>query len=338
MSLPPLNPEKSASGIIVDPRTLERVIPASRRKDGSVRKEQKVREGYVPQEDVGAFRGRRQLEADARRGVVPGANGRAGARGTKENPFAADPASKSKAAIKNEKRQTKRVELRSGRNWDSEDSEDDAESTRRAIEALSIKDHPEAFPPLASSPKKELSNGSSEPLSTTASAWKAVPAAATTSAWKPVPDAASAPALAAPSAITSAPVLTRTLNPRRQASSTSAIQNPNRKPQKPHPIQGGRIGPCGLAHPPPVEPSSARPPRRQAASMSVADRESSWRRNPAETPRRQPSATEPRVRQPVRMREGTGGPLADRVRSILMQNASPDRPRRASPSTPGESN
>lgn len=37
MSLPgpPLNPEKTASGIIVDPATLERVIPASRRKDGS---------------------------------------------------------------------------------------------------------------------------------------------------------------------------------------------------------------------------------------------------------------------------------------------------------------
>lgn len=35
MSLPPLNPDKTASGIIVDPRTLERVVPASRRKDGS---------------------------------------------------------------------------------------------------------------------------------------------------------------------------------------------------------------------------------------------------------------------------------------------------------------
>ncbi|BEI79902.1 hypothetical protein CcaverHIS002_0104310 [Cutaneotrichosporon cavernicola] len=337
MSLPPLNPEKSASGIIVDPRTLERVIPASRRKDGSVRKEQKIRDGYVPQEDVGAFRGRRQMEADARGTFVPGANGRAGARGAKENPFKADPASKSKAAVKNEKRHTKRAELRSGRNWDSEDSEDDAEATRRAIEALSVKDQPEAFPPLASSPKKELSTSPSKPLSANASAWKPVPAAATTSAWKPVPAASTVPAPADPNARMSAPVPARAPNPRRQASSIFAMQSPNRKPQKPHPIQGGRIGPCGLAHPPPLEPTPARPPRRQAASMSVADRESSWRRNAAEPPRRQPSATEPRVRQPVRMREGTGGPLADRVRSLLMQNASPDRPRRATPSTPGES-
>jgi len=35
MSLPPVNPDKSASGISVDPRTLERVVAASRRKDGS---------------------------------------------------------------------------------------------------------------------------------------------------------------------------------------------------------------------------------------------------------------------------------------------------------------
>ncbi|TXT08257.1 uncharacterized protein COLE_05181 [Cutaneotrichosporon oleaginosum] len=333
MSLPPLNPEKSASGIIVDPRTLERVVPASRRKDGSVRKEQKIRDGYVPQEDVGAFRGRRQIEADARRGAVPGANGRAGVKKV-ENPFAADPASKSKAAVKNDKRKTKRVELRSGRNWDSEDSEDDAEATRRAIEALSVKDT-EAFPPLSSSPKKgpssspkkNISSLPDKPLSSS-------PPKPTTSAWKPVPAPLSSSAPSA-SASTSAPVLARVPN-RRQPSSTFNMQTPNRKPQKPHPIQGGRIGPCGLAHPPPIEPS--RPPRRQAASSSVADRESTWRRNAgSEPPRRQPSATEPRVRQPVRMREGTGGPLADRVRSLLMQNASPDRPRRASPHTPSES-
>lgn len=291
-----------------------------------MRKEQKVREGYVPQEDVGAFRGRRQMEADARRGVVPGANGRAGVKGDKpENQFAADPASKSRAQLKNDKRKTKRVEMRSGRNWDSEDSEDDAEATRKAIEALSVKDS-EAFPPLSSSPKKE----------TRATSPSKAPAPATKSAWKPIPTAP--PSVPAPSASTSAPLPAPRAqsSARRQASSTSAMQSPNRKPQKPHPIQGGRIGPCGLAHPPPIEPSPARPPRRQAASMTVADRESSWRRNAAEPPRRQPSASEPRVRQPVRLREGTGGPLADRVRNLLMQNASPDRPRRASPRTPGE--
>lgn len=35
MSLPSFNPEKSAAGIVVDPGTLERVVPSSKRKDGT---------------------------------------------------------------------------------------------------------------------------------------------------------------------------------------------------------------------------------------------------------------------------------------------------------------
>jgi partner of Y14 and mago protein len=35
MSKPPLFPEQSASGIALDPRTLDRVIPESRRSDGT---------------------------------------------------------------------------------------------------------------------------------------------------------------------------------------------------------------------------------------------------------------------------------------------------------------
>lgn len=35
MSKPPLFPEQTASGIAIDPRTLDRVIPESRRSDGS---------------------------------------------------------------------------------------------------------------------------------------------------------------------------------------------------------------------------------------------------------------------------------------------------------------
>jgi partner of Y14 and mago protein len=34
MSYPPINPEKSLAGIAVDPLTLERVVPESRRPDG----------------------------------------------------------------------------------------------------------------------------------------------------------------------------------------------------------------------------------------------------------------------------------------------------------------
>ncbi|KAH7930121.1 hypothetical protein BV22DRAFT_1028854 [Leucogyrophana mollusca] len=66
MSRPPVFPEQTASGIAVDPRTLERVIPESKRADGSVRKQLKVRPGFTPQEDVSRFRGTRQTQMDAR--------------------------------------------------------------------------------------------------------------------------------------------------------------------------------------------------------------------------------------------------------------------------------
>ncbi|KAF9534845.1 hypothetical protein CPB83DRAFT_737395, partial [Crepidotus variabilis] len=65
MSRPPINPDKSAAGIAVDPITLERVIPESRRADGSVRKQLKIRPGFTPQEDVRRFRGTKQAQMDA---------------------------------------------------------------------------------------------------------------------------------------------------------------------------------------------------------------------------------------------------------------------------------
>ncbi|KAG1753963.1 uncharacterized protein EDB91DRAFT_1242922 [Suillus paluster] len=65
MSRPPLFPDQSAAGIAVDPRTLERVIPESKRLDGTVRKQLKIRPGFTPQEDVSRFRGSRQQAMDA---------------------------------------------------------------------------------------------------------------------------------------------------------------------------------------------------------------------------------------------------------------------------------
>ncbi|KAF8195971.1 hypothetical protein K438DRAFT_2017193 [Mycena galopus ATCC 62051] len=64
-SLPPINPEKTAAGIAVDPQTLDRVIPESRRPDGTVRKQIKIRPGFTPQEDVRRFRGTKQAQLDA---------------------------------------------------------------------------------------------------------------------------------------------------------------------------------------------------------------------------------------------------------------------------------
>lgn len=87
MSHPPIDPKKSAAGIALDPITLDRVIPESRRPDGtyvfshsaspsvvalptltffsSVRKQLKIRPGFTPQEDVSRFRGTKQAQLDA---------------------------------------------------------------------------------------------------------------------------------------------------------------------------------------------------------------------------------------------------------------------------------
>ncbi|KAI0334783.1 hypothetical protein GY45DRAFT_1317820 [Cubamyces sp. BRFM 1775] len=124
MSKPPIIPETSAAGIAVDPRTLERVIPESRRPDGTVRKQIKIRPGFTPQEDVRRFRGTRQAQMDANalpKGHIIG--------WAPPSQTAVPPASKagmSKAQKKNEKRKEKRKEKREEPtkvkdNWDDDD-------------------------------------------------------------------------------------------------------------------------------------------------------------------------------------------------------------------------
>ncbi|GAA5899595.1 hypothetical protein JCM6882_001159 [Rhodosporidiobolus microsporus] len=77
MSRPPLNlvfPDRTTAGISKNADG-ERVVAASRRADGSVRKELKIRPGFTPQEDVALYRSRGAVEAERRqatRGVVPG--------------------------------------------------------------------------------------------------------------------------------------------------------------------------------------------------------------------------------------------------------------------------
>ncbi|KAI0370293.1 hypothetical protein BV20DRAFT_966966 [Pilatotrama ljubarskyi] len=123
MSKPPIVPETTVAGIAVDPRTLERVIPESRRPDGSVRKQIKIRPGYTPQEDVRRFRGTRQAQMDANslpKGHIVG--------WAPPPQAAVPPASKaglSKAQKKNEKRKEKRKEKREETkvkdNWEDDD-------------------------------------------------------------------------------------------------------------------------------------------------------------------------------------------------------------------------
>ncbi|VDC06907.1 unnamed protein product [Peniophora sp. CBMAI 1063] len=165
---PPLDPNKTAAGIAVDPRTLDRVIPESKRADGSVRKERRIRPGFTPQEDVQRFRGTKQAASDARSGLVanqratvpgaaPGARslfaaavgaanasvpgaGKSAASGGGEGPT-------SKAAKKNAARRKKKAEKKEEEvpdNWDDEaeeeakEKESDADAVADKLEKLEV--------------------------------------------------------------------------------------------------------------------------------------------------------------------------------------------------------
>ncbi|CAE6457471.1 unnamed protein product [Rhizoctonia solani] len=140
MSLPPLNPEQTPSGISVDPRTLDRVVASTRRADGSVRKELKIRPGFTPQEDVSRFRGSRQQAADRNalpKGHIMGWVAPSSETKPKPKPgslaaaaaaAAADTTGMTKAQKKNAKRAEKRAEKRTQpvevkENWDDDDDE-----------------------------------------------------------------------------------------------------------------------------------------------------------------------------------------------------------------------
>jgi len=127
MSKPALYPETTPSGIALDPGTLERVIPESRRSDGSVRKEIKIKPGFTPQEDVGKFQSARQKEKDARAlpkghivGWVPPSP-------ATNNTTGKSSGSMSKSQKKNEKRkEKKKAELaqKIRDNWEDDDEDE----------------------------------------------------------------------------------------------------------------------------------------------------------------------------------------------------------------------
>lgn len=77
----PASTRPRASGITDDPNSTTdgRIIPASRRADGSLRKERRVKPGFTPQEDVQLYRPRRIQEREAANEAaktVPGAAAR----------------------------------------------------------------------------------------------------------------------------------------------------------------------------------------------------------------------------------------------------------------------
>ncbi|KAL5508143.1 hypothetical protein ACEPAH_5761 [Sanghuangporus vaninii] len=130
MSKPDISPKTSTAGIAVDPKTLERVIPESKRPDGSVRKQLRVRPGFTPQEDVSRFRGTRQQQHD--RNQLPKGHilGWIAPSSSEQKPTAAAAAAgMTKSAAKNAKRKAKKQaekEKAIREAWD-EDSEGEKE-------------------------------------------------------------------------------------------------------------------------------------------------------------------------------------------------------------------
>ncbi|CAG8786768.1 7403_t:CDS:1, partial [Racocetra persica] len=56
--------KKATPAGIVTTETNERVIPASRRADGSLRKERRVRPGFVPKEDIIRYKNKFVAESE----------------------------------------------------------------------------------------------------------------------------------------------------------------------------------------------------------------------------------------------------------------------------------
>ncbi|KAK7061660.1 hypothetical protein R3P38DRAFT_3166641 [Favolaschia claudopus] len=133
MSLPPINPDKTASGIALDPQTLERVIPESRRPDGTVRKQIKIRPGFTPQEDVRRFRGTKQAQQDAN--ALPKGHiiGWTPPPSSQASSSAAKPMSKS--AKKNAKRRENKKEDKKESVADDWEDDDDEPTTAAGVTA-----------------------------------------------------------------------------------------------------------------------------------------------------------------------------------------------------------
>jgi len=290
----------------------------------SLRKELKIRPGFTPQEDVGRFRGSRQKASETTK--IPGSD-RIQQPPKPDNPFAPTSSSssntKTKAQIKNEKR---RANKKVNKNWDESDDDDDdgvigddfkaADEARRQAGGGDKEEEKggdgKAWPvedggagmigeegpgmgaegggipddPVPVEPKPEMKTQENGPVGTTA-------------ILSPPPPG----------------------HPPKDPAATTVPNEPewrtasSKKPQKPHPIQGGRKGPIGLAHPPPIEPTSRpRPARNQrkpqapAAASAQAGQE-----KPKETP-------QPRVRKEVKVRETGLGSLADRVKGLVIGN------------------
>ncbi|SRR6266498_4219382 len=118
--------EPTPSGIVTTDNN-ERVIPATRRADGTLRKERRVRPGFVPQEDVARYKNRWVAE-------------------TTPPPRPKPELSKTKAQKKNEKRNLKRKEEREkeDKNQQVIENDDSLDQLQNKMSEMSINNNIES--------------------------------------------------------------------------------------------------------------------------------------------------------------------------------------------------
>jgi hypothetical protein len=178
------------------------------------------------------------------------------------------------------------------------------------------------------------------------------------------PDTAEAasPSVPAPPASTSASAKTkanpawRTRAPRSgavgaagatsQSGATAAAGKPGPAPTgsngkaspRTHPIQGGRQGPIGLAHPPPASQPQSRNTTSKGKSQAGKGAATKPGAGPTGTDSGATKASqEPRTRKEVRVREGGANDvssLAARVRNMVIANQTPPREKKAKDAVP----
>lgn len=338
----------------------------------SVRKELKIRPGFTPQEDVGRFRGSRQQASDQNDRFIPGTT-RPKAQPQSDNPFAAIPSSstgtgnKTKAQMKNEKRREKKKTTGSSttKAWDESDDESDegdigeafrAEDARRNT-GPTTKDDKSVDGKKDDSPAWPIEDGGQGMISEAGPDGGGAPDQpipiepsvvdkkdndeSETTILSPVPPG---PNRNDPAAPTIRPETTTTRTPAPTPGAEPEWRTASsRRPQKPHPIQGGRQGPIGLAHPPPIESSKPKPkprsnrPRQDSSRQKSTSNSNSTPQqpdaNPAATAKTRPN--EPRVRKEVKIRDSGMGSLADRVKNLVIGTQGADQKKKERPaSTP----
>ena len=258
--------------------------------------------------------------------------------------------------MKNEKRREKKRLEAGDKAWD-EDSDDEGHVGGHADGSGGAEFEPrvdgpipseESFPPLAgpsSVANTGAGNGAPTPVTGLETKASSIPSSKPADGGVATPptqsmDAVLNPPPTNPAGPASATELAPPPDSFSSSSTLSASAVPASAPAKPkakrHPIQGGRDGPLGLAHPPPPEETRSdkgqwrKDHPKKAATANKSAKAGQAKQNAPKALEEPVAKPEPRIRKEVKVREGgmnAVGSLASRVRNLVLDNQTPPRSR-----------